>query len=172
MGTRLQPKKDTPSNPILSSSQSAENHFIDKNHKIQNQKPPLLGQRSAPTLLNKEKTTSTQTITDNNESSTNINNNTTNTNQSNQNQSPSQPQPPTATSLLNVNTTLNGLTQPLPSSNSLIAATNGNATHVAFYFDETGNLRETPLNLPDMLPAPLPVLGPLGAVSSPNTENN
>merc|ERR1712176_1602782 len=40
--TRLQPKKDTPSNPILSSSQSAENHFIDKNHKIQNQKPPLL----------------------------------------------------------------------------------------------------------------------------------
>merc|ERR1712083_600816 len=94
--TRLQPKKDNNNNnmaptcnPSLSSSQSAENNFIDKNHKIQNQKPPLLGQRSAPSLLatttsNKEKIKSTQTITENNEAPTNINNNGTNTNQSNQ----------------------------------------------------------------------------------------
>eukprot|EP01083_Nonionella_stella_P156658 507572_1 len=69
------------------------------------------------------------------------------------------------------------LPQP-PANNSLIASNGANPTHMALYVDESGNLHETPLTLPDIFPAGLAptsipnVLGPLGAVSLPNTDAN
>eukprot|EP01084_Bolivina_argentea_P307470 531458_1 len=83
---------------------------------------------------------------------------------------------------------------PLPPNNNniaetFIASTNGNATHMTLYLDESANLHETPLTLPDIFPNGLPptsipnglpnglgtnmqlpnVLGPLDGLPLPTT---